>query len=84
MEAICSSETSVDTQRTIRCYSPEVDALPNSSWWKSPVSNLGKMCVTVYGKANLWPYINQALLWTSTAENWNYRQLFVEVLCVEL
>jgi hypothetical protein len=27
MEAICSSETSVDTQRTTRLYIPEVDNL---------------------------------------------------------
>jgi hypothetical protein len=29
MEAICSSETSVDTQRTTRCHIPEDDTLHN-------------------------------------------------------
>jgi hypothetical protein len=31
MKAICSSETSVDTQRTTRRYIPEVDTLHNVS-----------------------------------------------------
>jgi hypothetical protein len=31
MEAICSSETSVDTQRTTPRYIPEVNTLPNHS-----------------------------------------------------
>jgi hypothetical protein len=59
--------------------------LPNNFWRKSPILNFNNICATVYGiHVHLWPYVNEVLLQTNMAGNWDCITTLPEVLHIKI
>jgi hypothetical protein len=73
-ESMDNSICGVVQIRAFFCSNGWKSELPNNYWSINLISNFNKICETVsgiHGKVCLWPYVNRAQLWISTAEYLN-------------